>query len=41
MWLSGDDQGHDRYFRRVPPNKGMQRAALRAAADAKRWAERV
>jgi len=22
----------------VPPNNGMQRTALRAAADAKRWA---
>jgi len=31
-------KAHDRFLRLVPPNNGMQRTALRAAADAKRWA---
>jgi len=34
MWLSGGDQAHDCFLRLAPPNRGMQRTALRAAADA-------
>jgi hypothetical protein len=36
MWLCGGDQAHDRFLGRVPPNNGMQRAALRAAAESNR-----